>query len=220
MVNMILGKSDSESILAYFINGTLKHFPKDEIIVQGDEEPRGVYMIQEGYVKAYSISQLGQENLLLIHGANEIMPLPWALDGPQKLGVFYKTMSDVTALSTSKVALRAAMGSNSWLTEQVLRQLVNTFTVYAQRIQSLGFRLPRERVVACLLDLATRFGRKVGRNIVIEAPITHQDIADSINVTRETASRVLEALSKNGLVTQEKHFFIIKDEQKLQTELS
>lgn len=219
MSNMTLSKSDNESILAHFKIGKVKHFPKDEIIVQGNEEPKGVYLIQEGYVKAYSVSQLGQENLLLIQGANEIMPLPWALDGTQKLGIFYETMSDVTVLSTSKSSLRSEMGTNSWLTEQILRQLVNAFTIYAQRIQSLGFRLPRERVISCLLDLATRFGKKVGHDTVIEAPITHQDIADSINMTRETASRAIEQLAKDGLVAQKNHLFVIKNEQKLQAEL-
>jgi CRP-like cAMP-binding protein len=219
MSNMTLSTAESESILAHFIAGTLKHFKKDEIIVQGNEEPSGVYLIQNGYVKAYSISQLGQQNLLLVQGENEIMPLPWALDGPQKLGIFYEAMSDVTVLSTSKPDLRVAMGSNSWLTEQVLRQLVNTFTVYAQRIQSLGYRLPRERVIACLLDLATRFGQEDGHNVTIKAPITHQDIADSINMTRETASRALHQLVKDGLITQLDHLFVIKNELKLQAEL-
>lgn len=129
-------------------------------------------------------------------------------------------MSEVTSLITSKHDLRTAMGSNSWLSEQIMRQLINTFTVYAQRIQNLGYRLPRERVIACLLDLATRFGRSQGQSTIIEAPITHQDIADSINMTRETASRALELLFKDGLVAQKDHLFIINDEKKLQAELS
>jgi len=219
MTNMTLNRSDSESIASHFREGISKHFLKGEILVQGDERPTGVYLIEEGYVKAYSISQLGQQNLLLIHGANEIMPLPWALDGAQKMGIFYEAMSDVTVFRTSKDYLRATMGVNPWLTEQVLRQLLNTFTVYAQRIQSLGYRLPRERVIACLLDLATRFGHHQGHSTVIEAPITHQDIADSISMTRETASRALELLFQDGLVSQENHLFIIKDEHKLQAEL-
>jgi CRP-like cAMP-binding protein len=220
MGTMILSKSDSESILSHFSGGILKHFSKGDILVQGDEQPSGVYLIQSGYVKAYSISHLGQINLLLIQGTNEIMPLPWALDGPQKVGIFYEAMCDVTVMLTSKDGLRSAMGRDSWLTEQILRQLVNTFTVYAQRIQSLGYRLPRERVIARLLDLATHFGRIEGHDTIIEAPITHQDIADSINMTRETASRALELLSKEGLIVQKDHFFIIKNEQKLQAELS
>lgn len=218
---MTISKSDSESIVSHFNEGSTRIFSKGEILVQGDEVPSGVFFIESGYVKAYSISQLGQQNLLLIHGANEIMPLPWALDGPQKLGIFYEAMSGVKVFRTSKDSLRVAMGINPWLTEQIMRQLVNTFTVYAQRIQSLGYRLPRERVIACLLDLATRFGHTdKDHHIVIEAPITHQDIADSINMTRETASKALEQLTKDGLLVQTDHIFIIINEHKLQAELN
>jgi CRP-like cAMP-binding protein len=220
MSNMTLNHNETESITSHFKGGPLKQFAKGEVLVQGDEEPKGVYLILEGYVKAYSISQQGQENLLLIHGIGDIMPLPWALDGDQKLGVFYQAMSDVLIISTAKDDLRKAMGSNSWLTEQILRQFVNTFTVYAQRIQSLGYRLPRERVIACLLDLATRFGQSNDGGIIIQAPITHQDIADSISMTRETASRALESLFDDGLVSQHDHMFMVINEPKLQAELS
>ena len=218
--NMTISKSHSESIVSHFSEGSLANFAKTDILVQGNEPPSAVFFIQSGYVKAYSISQRGQQNLLLIHGAHEIMPLPWALDGPQKIGIFYEAMSDVIVSKTSKDYLRAAMGTNSWLAEQILRQLVNTFTVYAQRIQSLGYRLPRERVISCLLDLAARFGQHIDQGLIIEAPVTHQDIADSINMTRETASRVLELLTKDGLIDQKDHLFIIKSEHKLQAELS
>lgn len=216
---MTLNRNDSESITAHFNGSVLKHFLKDEVIVQGNEKPEGVFLIESGYVKAYSISPLGQENLLLIHGAGEIMPLPWALDGPQKLGIFYEAMSKVSAQRTSKDHLRSSMGKNTWLAEQILRQLVNTFTVYAQRIQNLGYRLPRERVIACLLDLATRFGQRSGHSIIIKAPITHQDIADSTNMTRETASRAIEKLFKDKSIGQKDHIFIIQNEKKLLAEL-
>jgi CRP/FNR family cyclic AMP-dependent transcriptional regulator len=220
MHNMKLSHNDSENIISHFSGGTVKHFSKGEVLVQGDEEPKGVYLIQSGYVKAYTISRTGQQNLLLIHGANEIMPLPWALDGAQKLGVFYEAMSDVTIINSSKDDLRVAMGSNTWLTEQILRQLVSTFTVYAQRIQSLEYRLPRERVIARLLDLADRFGKATDEGTVIQAPITHQDIADSINMTRETASRALEQLFDDQLVAQNQHLFIILNADTMLEELS
>jgi CRP-like cAMP-binding protein len=214
-----LEPGDSENIISHFNGGKVKQFSKGEVLVQGDEEPEGVYLIRVGYVKAYTISRTGQQNLLLIHGANEIMPLPWALDGVQKLGVFYEAMDDVTIISSSKDDLRAAMGSNTWLSEQILRQLVSTFTAYAQRIQSLEYRLPRERVIARLLDLASRFGKDTTHGIVIQAPITHQDIADSINMTRETASRALELLFYDELVAQNQHQFIILDDKKMLIEL-
>jgi CRP-like cAMP-binding protein len=192
---------------------------KGEVLVQGDEEPTGVHLIQSGYVKVYTISRTGQQNLLLIHGSHELIPLPWALDGTQKLGVFYEAMNDVTIINSSKDNLRKAMGSNSWLTEQILRQLVSTFTVYAQRIRCLEYRLPRERVIARLLDLADRFGIMTREGVIIQAPITHQDIADSINMTRETASRALELLFYDELVAQNHHLFIVLNSKKMLQEL-
>ena len=217
---MKLNEENNDNISSHFSGGKVKYFLKGEVLVQGDEVPKGVYLIQVGYVKAYTITRSGQQNLLLIHGAHEIMPLPWALDGHQKLGVFYEAMSDVTIINSSKNDLRKAMGSNAWLTEQILRQLVNTFTVYAQRIQSLEYRLPRERVIARLLDLADRFGELTKEGIVIQAPITHQDIADSINMTRETASRALELLFYDELVAQNQHLFVILNDEKMLAELS
>ena len=111
-------------ITTHFSGGIIKQFSKNEVLIQSDEEPEGVYLIKTGFVKAYTIARTGQKNLLLIHGADEIMPLPWALDGAQKLGVFYEAMSDVTIISSSKDGLRKAMSSNAWLTEQILRQLI------------------------------------------------------------------------------------------------
>lgn len=75
----------------------------------------------------------------------------------------------------------------------------------------------RGRIIAELISLAERFGESHGNRILIEAPITHQDIADSINMTRETASRALEQLFEERLMGQGQtdHLFKVCDISKL-----
>lgn len=209
----------NESILAHFHDGILMNFAKDETIINGFGEPEGVYLIKKGFVKAYSVSMDGHSNLLLIHEAGEFIPLPWALDGEHTTGLFYEAMSDVTVLKSSKNKLRDAMGNNSWLSQEILKQAVVIITVYTQRIQTLEFRSARGRIIAELLNLAERFGTRHGTSVLIDAPITHQDIADSINMTRETASRALETLFKEGLMGQEEHLFSVINLSKLQSAL-
>lgn len=209
-----------ESIVAHFSDGVLMHFVREQTIIDGIDEPKGIYLIKEGFVKAFSISKSGHINLLLIHEAGEFIPLPWALDGAHTTGLFYEAMSDVTVLRASKDKLRSAMGSNSWLSQEILKQAVDIIAVYTQRIQSLEFRSARGRVIAELLYLAERFGKHQGAEILIDAPITHQDIADSINMNRETASRALELLFEEGLMGQTDHLFTVKDLPKLQKALS
>lgn len=208
-------KNEGESIIAHFGDGLLMHFTREETIINGFDEPDGVYLIKKGFIKAYSISKAGHGNLLLIHEAGEFIPLPWALDGAHTTGLFYEAMTDVTILRASKDKLRTAMGNNTWLSQEILKQAVNIITVYTQRIQTLEFRSARERVIAELIYLAHRFGEKHGKEVIINAPITHQDIADSINMTRETASRALELLFKEGLLGQKDHLFTVMDFAKL-----
>ena len=212
-------RSNDASIVAHFSDGVPMQFAKDEVIIQGFEEPAGVYLIKAGLVKAYSLSHDGHRNLLLIHKSGEFIPLPWALDGSYGTGMFYEAMTDVEALRTDKDNLRAAMGNNRWLSREVLSQTVNIISIYTQRIQTLEHRSARERVIAELIYLSERFGRREGQEVLIDAPITHQDIADSINMSRETASRALELLFEEGLMGQKDHLFTVKNIEKLQTAL-
>src|SRR5476649_1118552 len=212
-------KIKDESIVAHFSDGKLMQFSSGQTIINGLDEPEGVYLIKQGFVKAHSVSQAGQGNLLLIHEAGEFIPLPWALDGQHTTGLFYEAMTDVTVLRVSKDKLRSAMGHNSWLSQEVMKQAVNIITVYTQRIQTLEFRTARGRIIAELLNLAERFGEGHGKEVFINAPITHQDIADSINMTRETASRALELLFEEGLMGQKDHLFTVRDLPRLQKAL-
>ena len=212
-------RSDDDTIVAYFSDGVSVRFARDEVIVQGFEEPAGVYLIKTGFVKAYSLSRDGHRNLLLIHKGGEFIPLPWALDGAYGTGMFYEAMTDVEVLRSDKGNLGSAMGNNSWLSREVLSQTVDIISLYTQRIQTLEYRSARERVIAELIYLSERFGQRHGQQVLIDAPITHQDIADSINMSRETASRVLELLFEEGLMGQKDHLFTVKDIDKLQKAL-
>jgi predicted transcriptional regulator len=60
-----------------------------------------------------------------------------------------------------------------------------------------------------------RFGKTTLKGTLIEAPITHQDIADSLNMVRETVSRTIEKLIAQNLIEQINHSFVLTDVVKL-----
>ncbi len=210
---------DEKSIVAHFSSGTLLHFSREETLINGFDNPEGVYLITKGFVKACSVSRVGHRNLLLVHGPGEFIPLPWALNGTQPTGLSYIAMSDVTVLRISKDKLRQAIITDNQLAQETLQRAVAIITVYTQRIQTLEFRSARGRIIAELLCLSERFGTLQDKGVFIDAPITHQDIADSINMTRETASRALELLFKQKLLSQTDHQFTILDLPRLRTAL-
>ena len=112
------------------------------------------------------------------------------------------------------------MGHDTWSSQEVLKQAVEVIAVYTQRIQTLEFRSAQGRIISELLSLAERFGEKQGKEVTINAPITHLDIVDSINMTLEAASKALGLLFEENLITQRDHVFTILDLPKLQDALS
>jgi CRP/FNR family transcriptional regulator, cyclic AMP receptor protein len=213
-------QTTDKSIIAHFSDGELLQFTSGDTLIHDFDEPQGVYLIKEGFIKACSVSRMGHANLFFVHKAGEIIPLPWALDGVHTTGLSYVAMSNVRILRTSKEKLRKAMGQDSWLSQEILKQAVEVIAVYTQRIQTLEFRTARERIISELLNLAERFGEKFGKTVIINVPITHQDIADSINMNRETASRALGQLFDEGILGQDDHLFTVLDLPRLQEALS
>ena len=220
LAGMPTSVTSDKSIIAHFSDGQSLDYASGETVINDFDEPRGVYLIKSGFIKAYSVSRAGLGNLLFIHQAGDLIPLPWALDGAHVTGLTYQAMTDVTVLRTSKEKLRVSMGHDTWLSQEILKQAVEVIAVYTQRIQTLEFRSARGRIISELLNLAERFGEMHGKQVIINAPITHLDIADSINMTRETASKALEQLFKEGIMDQTDHLFTVLDLPRLQEALS
>ena len=124
---------------------------------------------------------------MLIHKPGEFIPLPWSLGEVHVPGLYYDAISKVTILRTTRNNLRDAMVRDASLFQEIMMQTINIMSVYSNRIQILEYHTARERMVAQLIYLARRFGEKKGNQVFIKVPVTHQDIADSINTTRETA---------------------------------
>lgn len=55
-------ETHDESIIAYFSDGFTMDFIRGETIINGVDDPPGVFLIKEGFVKAYSVSKAGQGN--------------------------------------------------------------------------------------------------------------------------------------------------------------
>jgi CRP/FNR family transcriptional regulator len=59
--------------------------------------------------------------------------------------------------------------------------------------------------------MSERFGKETPEGLIIQVPLRHQDIASSINSSRETTSRELSSLERKGLLVNKQSFTLLKD---------
>lgn len=205
---------------ALFMSGRSVRASKGEVLLRGDEPNADIFYIAKGTVKVYSINDQGEEYIHILYKAGEIFPLIWAFRDKQRR-VFYEALDSVVLWKLPKdTFLEYVKANTSPAVYSLLEQMAEQFSVYADRIDNLQYRAASERVVYRLLFLASRFGKKVGDEIVIDTPITHKVIANSINLTRESVSREIEKLTEAGIIRTEAGQIVIKDVKQLGEQFS
>lgn len=190
--------------------GVRKTYKKGDFIIRPGEQPPGVFYILQGLVKAYDITKYDEENLLIIRKQDEIFPLIWALTG-QERRVAYQALAPTITLEITRQQFEKEITRHQGALAPLLDMTIEMYRLHSERIINLEYRTVRERIVSFLLTMSVRFGSRTTEGLVIEAPLRHQDIASSINATRETTSREISALEKKGLISKNKSFYTLKD---------
>lgn len=199
--------------------GRKLEFNKGEYIIHPGEFPPGVFYIDKGLVKAYDITRYGDENLLIIRKEQELFPLIWAITG-QERQVVYQALAPTTVWRISRAQFIDYTQSHPEALAPLLDMTLEMYRLHSERIINLEYRTVRERIISFMLTMATRFGKDTPDGLQIELPLKHQDIASSVNATRETTSRELSALERKGLITTKQSVILLKDVAALEAHLS
>lgn len=212
-------KQTAEFVEFFRLHGIKQSFQKGDIIIRADESPPGVFYIYKGLVKAYDITKYNEENLLIIRKQDEIFPLIWAVTGKER-NVTYQALAPTTTWQISRKTFLSFVKDTSDALTPLLDMTMEMYRLHGDRIFNLEYRTVRERIISFLLTMSDRFGKETAEGILIEVPLRHQDIASSINATRETTSRELSALERKGLLVNKPSSILLKDIKALSKHLA
>jgi CRP-like cAMP-binding protein len=193
-----------------FKKGTRLTYKKGEFIIRPGESPSGIFYIKKGLVKAYDITKYGEENLLIIRKEQEIFPLIWAITG-QDRHVIYEAMVPTEIMRLDRKQYIEYIESHSEVLAPLLDMAVEMYRLHSERIINLEYRSVRERLISFLITMSNRFGRITKEGMLIDVPLRQQDIASSINASRETTSRELTKLDRKGLIDCGQPVIVLKD---------
>ena len=200
----------ADDIKKLFHTGTKTEYKRRSIILKPGEIPSEISYIEKGFVEVYGANTLPGNSLHIIYTKAEIFPVSWIVNKIRR-NVMYRAMSDCTIYSLPRGIILSMVENNSQLSFHLLQQVTEQFTLYSDRIDNLEYRYASDRLAYYLIFLASRFGEHQGAHIVLQAPLTHQIIGDSINLSRESVSRELDKLVQKNIITFKGRTIIIKD---------
>jgi CRP/FNR family transcriptional regulator len=195
-----------------FVNAQpVRKYERGQVILLKDDTPTKVAAIKSGFVKGHDIDALGNEQLLWVGLPGDIFPSSWALGIWDSVEYFFTAFSDVELyvfdrykftdfLETSHVGLME-------FTTSVVGRVADTF----RHLNAAEKARAEEKIIHTLHFLSIRYGKSypTGER-EIKVPLTHQDIANLLGLTRETVAGELKKLKARGVIDYDKSHFLIQ----------
>lgn len=187
---------------------------KKTVIFSEGSEKEAVFFIRTGIVKAYKTDENGHEQIVSFLKTGDMFPHTGFFNAhPYPATAEAITPTELLAIPV-RLFERLMLGTPS-IAIKIMRVLGDKIRELQDKLQVLSGQDVRNRVLSFLLMLAEQHGQIHGDQIIINLPMTHQEFANSIGTTRETANRLLNQLTKEHLIEVDRSRIIILDLQAL-----
>jgi CRP-like cAMP-binding protein len=165
---------------------------------QGDPAS-AFYILIEGQAKLTEVTPDGQQILVRFVGPGEAMGIIAALSK-----VVYplsaQAVDDCLALTWDGEILEQLMERYPRMAIDSLRLVSQRWHELEERFRELATERVERRIAQTLLRLVRQAGRKVEAGILIDLPLSRQDLAEMTGTTLYTVSRILNQWEQQNLV--------------------
>lgn len=178
-----------------------KKFAKGEVILTEDEKPPCAFLIKSGVVKTYNLTSQGQEKPISFEIEEEIFPVGWIFGRLRHTQYFYEAFTDCEVYCIQREEFIDFLKKEPQFLYGFTNFLVKQHVHYQMRINALEQSKAADKVVHTLYYLCMRFGLDIKENVVqIQLPLTQQDLANFMGLTRETTGIELKKLERAKVI--------------------
>lgn len=194
-----------------------RSYKKNEVIFHQGDEGTALFVLVSGSVKVSIVDDKGKEMILKILFGNDFFGEISLLDGQCR-------DTKITSLENSKALLihrkyfinlmRECPGISLDMLTEMSQRLRNT----NNRVASLRFFDAYGKTADALLNMLSDKVKEESGHIIIDSPLTRQEMADMAGLSRESFTRMLREFQTRGCLRVERKRIIILDEAVLKRE--
>lgn len=176
--------------------------------LQGDPAER-LYILIDGRVKLNQSSPDGQQILLRAIGPYELFGAV-ALAQGETYPVNAEAAEDCLALAWEKSSLMPFVSRFPQLALNAIQLMAAATQEFQERFRQLATERVERRLAHTLLRLASQNGKRIPTGVLIDLPLTRQDLAEMTGMTIYTVSRLLSQWETQGLVIADREHIVIR----------
>jgi CRP/FNR family cyclic AMP-dependent transcriptional regulator len=189
----------------------IKNLKKGESLFSEREKVDNIYIVLEGKVTMYRLSEKGQKRVIFILNKGEI--INEVIFDNITASINCEGFEDSEIMSIPKVDLLNIMQVDFKLTEVMLCSMSKKIRRLYRQIKNTVPTKMDKRVAAKLWKLSKDYGVETQEGVLIDVKISITYLADMLGSSRETISRAIKELENLDMVKIKQRKFIVNREK-------
>ena len=192
---------------------------KGTYLFQEGMEAEELYIVISGKVQISKITTDGRELSLRICGENDICgELTLFTDNPKYL-LSAKVLEDGEVVAIRKDVLENEIFQDSTLALEFMKWMSDHFRKTQTKFRDLVLNGKRGALFSTLIRMSNSYGVQQKDGILIDLPLTNQELANFCGTSRESTNRILSELKKDNIISIKKGKISILNLQYLRNEI-
>ena len=216
-----MNENISQKVAAYFEQYPKRSYGKGQILIHAGEKPQAIYYLVSGKVRQYDISYRGDEVVVNIFKERAFFPMLWAITDADNR-YFFAAESDIELRAAPKEKVVEFLKADPDVMYDLLSRLYSGIDGLLGRMAHLMAGTAKSRVMYELILECRRFGKTAGDQSY-RLTLKEADLAAHAGLSRETVSRELHKIARDGLISLTRGGIAVPSldalEEKLGTEL-
>ena len=188
--------------------------PEGGTVVRKGDPGNHLFVIHRGKVKFGTGAADGREMTLNLLGPGAIFgEIAFADGGDRTADVVAVENSELLALDRRELV--PLMQNEPEVMLRIMEMLAARVRWVSEAFEDAAFLELPARLAKRLLFLAQHFGLDTPRGRALAVKLSHKELANHMNVTRESVNRLIQKWRRDGIIDQERGFVVLIDAARL-----
>ena len=195
----ILKGLDPVEIRTFIEQGRQKRVDKDTFLFQQGDPAAFFYIITQGRIKLVQLSVDGHQITLRYFSPGDALGVIVALS-QMPYPASAEVVEDTAVLSWDRETTQKLMLQIPQLALNGMELIAGRFAILQNRYLEMATQRVEQRIALALLRLVRQFGKRVEDGVLIDMPLTRQDLAEMTGTNLFNVSRILSKWEQAGTV--------------------
>ena len=191
---------DQNALEDIYSCGQTQRIPRDRVLFRQQAPARLLYVLLEGRIRVSELTPDGHEVLLRFIEPGQMLGGMAAL-GDMAYLVTARAQIPSRVQTWAHPALERLMTRYPRLARNAMRLMVKRIDELQKRCVELATERVEQRIARAVLRLAAQAGKRTEQGVLLNLPLSRQDLAALTGTTLFTVSRVLNRWSQQGVLS-------------------